>query len=166
MNMNIMSQIVLCVVLLFVQALVLNNIHLFGFATPLLYIYMVVGMRRNFPRWVLLTLSFLTGLGIDLFSNTPGVAACSLTLLGFVQPLLLALFLPRDSSDDFKPSIATLGAGKFASYAFLLTFVYAVVFYTLEMFNFFNWILWLECVGGSTLITLLLLMVIDNMRKG
>ena len=84
MNMNFVSQILLCLVLLIVQALVLNNIHLFGFATPLLYVYTVICMRRNFPRWAALVISFLLGLGIDIFSNTPGVAACSLTLLAFV----------------------------------------------------------------------------------
>ena len=79
MNMNFVSQILLCLVLLIVQALVLNNIHLFGFATPLLYVYTVICMRRNFPRWAALVISFLLGLGIDIFSNTPGVAACSPT---------------------------------------------------------------------------------------
>ena len=59
MNMNFVSQILLCLVLLIVQALVLNNIHLFGFATPLLYVYTVICMRRNFPRWAALVISFL-----------------------------------------------------------------------------------------------------------
>lgn len=165
MNMSFVSQILLCLVLLIVQALVLNNIHLFGFATPLLYVYTVICMRRNFPRWAALVISFLLGLGIDIFSNTPGVAACSLTLLAFVQPLLLSLFLPRDSADDFLPTIYSLGVAKYINYAFIATLLYCVVFYTLEMFNFFNWILWLECVGGSTLITLLILVVVDNMRR-
>lgn len=164
MNIRIVSQIVSGLILLIVQALVLNNIHLFGFATPLLYVYMVVNTSRNMPQWVSLILAFLLGLCIDIFSNTPGVATCSLTLLAFVQPYLLTIFLPRDSADDFQPSIYTLGVAKYIYYAATLTLAYCIVFYTLEMFSFFNWILWLECVGGSTLITLFILLVIDNIR--
>ena len=77
MNMNFVSQILLCLVLLIVQALVLNNIHLFGFATPLLYVYTVICMRRNFPRWAALVISFLLGLGIDIFSNNHCCFRCS-----------------------------------------------------------------------------------------
>jgi len=35
----------------------------------------------------------------------------------------------------------------------------------LEAFSFFNWIQWALCVGGSTLLTLLLVMVLDNLRR-
>lgn len=164
MNITFISQIVSGLILLLVQALVLNNVHLFGFATPLLYVYLVVNTGRSIPRWVSLIFAFLFGLCVDVFSNTPGVATCSLTLLAFVQPYLLSLFLPRDSADDFVPSIFTLGVAKYIYYSTILTLLYCIVFYTLEMFNFFNWVLWLECVGGSTIITLLLLIVIDNIR--
>ena len=158
------SKIVSCLVLLVVQVVVLNNIHLFGVATPLLYIYTVIGVRRNYPHWALLVMAFLLGLGADMFSNTPGVATCSLTFLAFLQPSVLALFLPRDSADEFAPSIASLGFFKYLNYAAVLTLVYCIVFYTLEMFSFFNWTTWLESVAGSTLLTLLIMLVVDNIK--
>lgn len=165
MNMYFVSQVVQCLVLLLVQALVLNNIHLFGFATPLLYVYAIIGVRRDFPRWALLILAFLLGLGVDVFSNTPGVSACSLTLLAFVQPILLKLFLSHDSAEDFAPSISSLGLVRYIYFASMLIVLYCVAFYTLEMFSFFNWIIWLECIGGCAALTLLVVLVIDNMRS-
>ena len=165
MNMYFLSQIVVCLVLLVVQALVLNNIHLFGFATPLLYVYAIIGVRRDFPRWALLIMAFLLGLGIDVFSNTPGVAVCSLTPLAFVQPVFLKLFLSHDSADDFAPTVYSLGLARYTYYASMLTVLFCIVFYTLEMFTFFNWILWFECIGGSAVLTLLVVLVIDNMRS-
>ena len=159
--MYLLSQFLWFVVMLVVQALLLNNIHLFGCSTPLLYVYVILMARRDFPRWGLLLFGFLLGLGVDMFSNTPGVGACSMTLLAFVQPMLMKLFLPRDSADDFQPGIPSLGLMKFVYFSF----IYSLVFFTLEMFNFFNWTLWALSVGGSTLLTLLLVIVIDNFRN-
>ena len=165
MNMYLLSQFLWFVVMLVVQALLLNNIHLFGCSTPLLYVYVILMARRDFPRWGLLLFGFLLGLGVDMFSNTPGVGACSMTLLALVQPMLMKLFLPRDSADDFQPGIPSLGLMKFVYFSFISIFLYSLVFFTLEMFNFFNWTLWALSVGGSTLLTLLLVIVIDNFRN-
>ena len=163
--MYLLSQFLWFVVMLVVQALLLNNIHLFGCSTPLLYVYVILMARRDFPRWGLLLFGFLLGLSVDMFSNTPGVGACSMTLLAFVQPMLMKLFLPRDSADDFQPGIPSLGLMKFVYFSFISIFLYSLVFFTLEMFNFFNWTLWALSVGGSTLLTLLLVIVIDNFRN-
>ena len=88
-----------------------------------------------------------------------------MTLLAFVQPLLMKLFLPRDSAEDFLPGIPALGLMKFVYFSFISILLYSLVFFTLEMFNFFNWTLWALSVGGSTLLTLLLVIVIDNFRN-
>ena len=74
MTTDVINRIVGFVVLCLVQALVLNHIHIFGFATPLLYVYMVLQFRRNYPKWGILLWSFLLGMVIDTFSNTPGVS--------------------------------------------------------------------------------------------
>ena len=96
MNLNFFRNIVFFIILVVVQTLVLNHIRLFGCATPLLYVYFVLPTRRDTPRWQTLLLSFAIGLAVDVFSNTPGVGAASMTLLGLLQPYLLTLFVPRD----------------------------------------------------------------------
>ena len=153
------------VVLLLTQALVLNQVHLFGCATPLLYVYYVLPVRRNQPRWVTLLLCFALGLCVDSFSNTPGVAAASMTLVALLQPYLLMLFIQQDSPDDLRPSMKVLGPMKYVSYTIILVLVYCLAFFSLEAFNFFNWLQWLASVGGSALLTIVLILVIDNLRK-
>ena len=105
------------------------------------------------------------GLFVDVFSNTPGVSAVSMTLIGFIQPYLLMLFIPRDSPEDLEPTINSLGMAKFMYYTILLVLTYCLLFFTLETFNFFNWQQWAEAVGGSTVLTVILILVIENMRK-
>lgn len=165
MNIEMMKNIAFFVVLCLAQALVLNNVRMFNCATPLLYIYMVLLFRRNYPRWGILLWSFALGLVVDIFSNTPGVASASMTVVGLVQPYILAPFIPRDSAEDFEPSMKNLGMGAFTLYTFIMVLLYCLLFFTFEMFNFFNFIFWIECVGGSTVLTLLTILVIENMHK-
>ena len=165
MSIDWIKNIVFFVVLLLTQALVLNQVHLFGCATPLLYVYYVLPVRRNQPRWVTLLLCFALGLCVDSFSNTPGVAAASMTLVALLQPYLLMLFIQQDSPDDLRPSMKVLGPMKYVSYTIILVLVYCLAFFSLEAFNFFNWLQWLASVGGSALLTIVLILVIDNLRK-
>ena len=147
MNLELVKGVLLFFILCLAQVLVLNNIHLFDCATPLLYVYMVLMFRRNYPRWGILLWSFAFGLVIDIFSDTPGVAAASMTLIGFLQPYIIEPFIPRDSAEDLKPSMKTLGVASYVYYTIIMVLVYCLLFFTLEMFNFFNILLWAKCVG-------------------
>ena len=153
------------VVLCLVQALVFNHIHLFGCATILLYVYFVVMLPRNYPRWAGLLWSFALGLSVDLFTYTPGMAAAALTLTGFLQPYLLQLFLPREAPENLKSAASSLGFTKFLTMAFILVFIHCLVFFTIESFGFFNWQQWALNIVGTTLLTVLLIMTLESFRK-
>lgn len=165
MNVDLLKGISVFVILLLVQVLVLNQIHLFGFATPLLYVYVAMLFRRNYPRWAILVWCFLMGLGVDVFSDTPGVASAAMTFVGFIQPYVLLLFINRDSPDDLEPSMRQLGVGKYFLYALIMTFFYCLLFFSLEDFSFFDLLHWLLSVVGSMVLTLLMILVIENLRR-
>lgn len=160
-----MQYILLIVVFGLVQALFLSHIHLFGVATPLLYVYLPLLFRRGYPRWAQLLLCFFMGLVADMFSNTPGLASSTLTLTGFVQPYFLELYLKKEDEADFKPSVGTMGFWKYLSYAFTLVFLFCLTYFSLETFSFAHWQLWLESIGGSLALTLLLILTIDSLRR-
>lgn len=79
MSIDFLKRLLLFFGLLLAQVLVLNHVHLFGVAIPLLYVYFVLSFPRDYSRNGALVWSFLLGLFIDIFSNTPGVAAFSMT---------------------------------------------------------------------------------------
>jgi len=143
------------------QVIVLGRIHLFHYATPLFYVYFVAMFPRNYEKWAVLLWSFSLGLFIDIFSNTPGLAAASLTVIGAIQPYYLELYVPRDSADNLQPALKTLGPLKYTYYIVPLVLLYCVLFYSLEMLTFFNAFYWLMCVVGSTVITLLLIFTLE-----
>lgn len=160
-----MSYIILIIVFGLVQALFFEHIHVFGVATPMFYVYLPLLVRRDYPRWALMLLCFVMGLVVDMFTNTPGLACASLTLVGFLQPYLLELYLKKEEDPAFRPSIANMGFGKFLSYSFFLTLVYCIAFFALEAFTFTDWLMWIESAAGSLVLTLLLIITIDSLRR-
>jgi rod shape-determining protein MreD len=153
------------VVLLVVQALVLNHVWLLNVATPLLYVYFAITFPRNTEKGEVLLWCFFLGLLIDIFSNTPGLAAGSLTLIGMIQTYLVELFIPRDSVENLEVSAATLGWGKFSMLSGMLTLLYCLLFFILEAFNFFDWQLWILRAVCSAALTLILMLAIESVRS-
>ena len=151
--------------LMLAQVLVFNHIRLFGYAMPLLYVYFVITTRRGYPRWATLLWSFCLGLVIDIFSNTPGAAAASMTLVGLLQPYLLELFVSREAAANLKVSASSMGWIKFLTLAAMLTLVHCMAFFSLEMFTFVDWMTWTFCALGSALLTLILVLGLECVRK-
>lgn len=166
MAIDTLRRVFLFLILCLAQALLLNRIQLFNCAIPLLYVYFVIMFPRNYPKWGILLWSFAMGLTVDMFANTPGVASASLTLIGALQPYLLMPFLPREPEENHPSSAAALGWGKFLFLVLVMVLLYCMLFFTLEAFTFFNWLHWLMCVGGSTLLTTLLIMTFESFRGG
>ncbi len=121
MNIDFLKRLLWFAVLTVAQVFVLNHIHLFAVATPLLYIYFILLFPRNYPQWAMLIWAFLMGLTIDTFSNTPGVASASLTLIAALHPHVLQLFIPRDSSDNFQAGMDTLRIAAYHVYCGILS---------------------------------------------
>lgn len=166
MALDVLKGIAIAVAVLLLQVVVFNNIHLFGCATPLMYVYLLLLIPNNTPRWLILVAGFIIGIFADMFSNTPGVAAAAMTLVAFIQQPYLQLFLSRETPEDLLPSLKTLGFTKYLGYSFPLVLLFVAVFFTLEEFAFFNWQQWLLYILGSTLITYLLIITTETLRKG
>ena len=105
------------------------------------------------------------GLAVDIFSSTPGVASASMTLIGLIQPYVLTLFAPRDSADDLRPSPLTLGVSKYVNYMIIIVLLYTLTFFSLEAFNLYNWTQWALCTVSSAVLTIVLILVIENLRR-
>ena len=147
------------------HVLVLGRIQLFDCATPLLFVYFVIIFPRSYPKWTLLLWGFAMGLSIDMFANTPGVNAATLTFIALLQPHVLELFLPREAEEDIKASAKSLGVWNFVCLATSLTLTFCLLFFALESFSFFNWTYWLQCAGASTLLTLILIFALETVRS-
>ena len=165
MSIDFLKRVALFVAFVLAQALVLGRIHLFHCATPLLYVYFITLFPRNYPKWGVLTWAFVMGLTIDIFTNTPGLAAASLTAVAAIQPYFYALFIPRDAAETLEPSLINLGPTKYSYYVVTLVTISCLLFFTLEMFNFDNLLEWTMSVGGSILVTLALIFTFEIAKR-
>ena len=92
--------------LVLLQVLILNNVHIAGYATPFLYVYFILKFASGTSRNELMLWAFFLGLTIDIFSNTPGMNAAATVFLAFVRPTFLRLFTPVSYTHLTLPTIA------------------------------------------------------------
>lgn len=151
--------------LLLLQVLILNNVHIAGYATPFLYIYMIIKMDSETPRNGLMLWAFFLGLGVDLFSDTPGMNAASAVLLAFLRPHLLRLFAPRDLTGNFAPSARTMGTAAFLKYATACVLLHHAVLLSLDYFSAAHFGLLALRILASTVLTLACTLAVEGIRN-
>lgn len=164
---TILSRVGWFLLLLLLQVLVFNHIHIMGYATPMPYVYFLLILPSDTPRWLYVFLGFLLGLLIDLFGNTPGITAATMTAIGLVTPLLFKLFGPNDTDkdDSVLPSMRTMERWPFVRYVLTAVLLQCIIFFTIEAFSFFNWAVLLINIAGSTVLTTLFCIALELVRK-
>ena len=120
--------------LVLLQVLILNNVHIAGYATPFLYIYLILKFESETPRNALMLWAFFLGLTVDIFSDTPGMNAAATVALAFLRPTFLRLFVPRDTLENIVPSIKSMGIAPFLKYLVVSVFVHHAILLTIDLF--------------------------------
>ena len=151
--------------LVLLQVLILNNVHIAGYATPFLYIYLILKFESDVPRNVLMLWAFFLGLTIDILSDTPGMNAAATVMLAFLRPVFLRLFVPRDTLDGLVPAVHTMGVASFLKYLIVSVFVHHGMLLTIEFFSFAHIGTLLLRIVASTLLTVTCIMAIEGIRK-
>ncbi len=153
------------VALVLLQVLILNNLHIGGYATPFLYLYLILKFEADVPANRLMLWAFCLGIIVDIFSDTPGLNAASTVLIAFIRPTLLRLFVPRDLQDTFIPSIRSMGITSFLKYTITAILVHHTVLLSLEAFSFAHLPALLIRITSSTLFTMLCVLAIEMLLK-
>lgn len=141
--------------LLLLQALILNNVHIEGYATPYFFIYFVLKQESGSGRNSLMLWAFFLGLGVDVFSNTPGIHAAALTLLAFLRPYLLRMGVLREDNEEFTPGIFTMGLWGYMRYAAVSALLFTALLLSLDTFSWVNWEWLFMRIGTGAFSTLL-----------
>ncbi len=148
--------------LVLLQVLFLNRINLFGYVTPLFYIWMIARFDSSMSRSSILLWAFFLGLAIDIFSGTPGLNAAAATLVAMFQPGIVKLFVPLDRHDVLLPCSASMGGRQFAGYLLLITALHHTVYFILLSIPLGDWTVLVLKVVFSTLLTFLFMLVTES----
>ncbi|MFV0546552.1 MAG: rod shape-determining protein MreD [Bacteroides sp.] len=165
MIINYIHRIIWFVGLVLLQVLILNQIHLWGYATPFLYLYFILKLESGTSRHEQMLWAFFLGLTIDIFSNTPGMNAAATVFLAFIRPFLLRLFTPRDILDSIVPSFKSMGNLPFVKYIISAVCIQNLILLSIESFSFSSSLqLFLRVIACSA-ITIVGILGIESIRK-
>jgi rod shape-determining protein MreD len=155
------------VLLILLQILVLNNIQFSGFVNPYVYIMIILLLPSVTQAWLILIISFLTGLTIDLFTGSPGMHASATLLAGFSRPFVLRLIAPRDGYESGSDlSMSAYGFRWFFIYTTTIVLIHHTTLFFLEVFRFTDFFRTIFRILLSSFFTIGFILLIEYYRKG
>ena len=155
------------ILLVLLQVLLFNNIQFSGYVNPYVYILFILLLPIDVPSWLLLLLSFVTGLIIDFFSGSPGMHTSATVLAGFVRPYILRIVSPRDGYESGSdPSMLNYGFRWFFFYALLVVLVHHTALFYLEVFRFAEFFRTMLRVLLSSIFSMTFILLIEFYRRG
>ncbi|MCX6326043.1 MAG: rod shape-determining protein MreD [Bacteroidia bacterium] len=164
---SILRFVLIFILLILLQILLFNNIQFSGYVNPYVYLMFILLLPVEIPSWVLLLLSFATGLVMDIFSGSAGMHTSATVLAGFVRPYVLRLISPRDGYETGSdPSMVTYGFRWFFTYVLLIVLVHHTTLFYLEVFRFADFFRTMLRVLLSSLFTVTFILLIEYYRRG
>lgn len=137
MSRTIIINILRFVALVFIQVFLLKNISLYDLSTPYLYILFILLLPFETPNILLFALSFILGLTIDAFYDTPGLHTTACVLLAFVRVLFISITVQKEGFDNEpEPTLSIMGFRWFFTYTLILTLFHHFFLFILEVFRF------------------------------
>ncbi len=128
MNKDVLKFGLLFIVLLLLQVLICNQIAIFNVAVPIIFIYFIIRLPISLNKGWLFTLSFLMGLCVDIFSDTPGVNSLAATLLAALKQPVYYAYVPKDDkTTSLIPSISTLGMSVYCKFLISMIGIYFIL---------------------------------------
>ena len=161
MTSNTLTRIRNFILIALAQTLIFSHIHLFSYATACIYLIFILKLPRHTSINELLVWSFLFGLTVDIFCNTPGMHAASATAMGFIRNMALAIFTHKGLPDDFIPGVKSIKWGGYIIYSLICIAAFYTALFMLELFTVNNISSLIMSVSSSTLLTMLFVIVTE-----
>lgn len=138
MTATISRHILVFIVLVLLQALVLDHLDLAnGWVVPYLYVLFIIGLPFYTPPWATLVLGFLLGMAMDFFTSTPGMHAGACTVMAYARLLMLRILAPREGYDPIKrPTVQHMGLNWYMTFAGTLVLVHHLWLFFVEVYRF------------------------------
>lgn len=147
------------IVLILIQALVLNNINFLGYINPYIYVLFVLLYPIKNNRMLFIFLSFLLGLTLDMFLDSGGVNAAASVTIAYIRPLFLK-FSFGASYEHQTVKFSNTEFGQRFTYISFLVLIHHLILFSLEIFNVSQILLILKKTLFSSIFTILLCLII------
>lgn len=132
-SIRIISLAVAGILYFLAQVLILKNLVLFGVAFCFLYLMFIILLPMEVKTIPSLLISFVLGLGVDMFYDTMGIHTSALLVVGFVRSRWLRMLVSSGTFDeDMQPTVVNMGLQWFLSYSLPLVLIHHLVFFYVE----------------------------------
>ncbi len=162
MNINILGQNAIAFfIFIFLQLIVFNYIEITSLGIiPIFYIFFILLLPYETPDWLLISLAFLLGFTIDIFSDSLGLNSASTVFMAFLRPTVLKSLAPRDGYEaGTAPKIYYMGIVWFLKYASILIVAQHTIYYILSDYNISMWFSSIVKIFIGSFISLLLILI-------
>jgi hypothetical protein len=152
------------VLFILVQYYVLFQIRpLHEFVVPYIYYLYVLWLPFTMGRMTLMLVSFLFGLTLDYFTQTPGLHAAACVMLAYLRGFVVNILIPQEGAElNYKsPSPVSMGWAPYAVYVLVLTLVHHVYLVLLEWLQFGSFLFFLGKVLATSGISLMLVLITE-----
>ncbi len=151
--------------LLFIQVLVLDNLHWLGLVHPFVYIWAILLMPIELPRWAQMLVGAAIGMVMDLFTHAPGIHMAGCVMTAYLRPLLVAGYV--QDLDRMKGAITfdSIGMNNYFRLLAMLIVAHHVLVFMLEAFTFHHFGFTLLQILLSSAFSYLLVLMFEYVRK-
>lgn len=152
------------VVFILIQEFVLFQIHpLHRFVVPYVYFLYVLWLPFSMGRAGIMLVSFLFGLTLDYFTQTPGLHAAACVLIAYLRPFVVNILLPQEGAEqNYKsPSPVSMGWAPYFLYVVVLTLVHNIYLVLLEWLQFGSFLYFLGKVLATSGISIMLILIAE-----
>ncbi|MEE4115334.1 MAG: rod shape-determining protein MreD [Marinilabiliaceae bacterium] len=152
------------VLIILIQVLIMDNIGFSGYVNPYVYILFILLLPIKSPAWLVLFLSFFTGLTVDLFEATPGLHTSASLFAGFLRPYILRIIAPHDGYEKTDiPGIAANGFRWFLVYVALMVGLHHFFLFYMEVFRLSHFFITLARVVVSSFFSILFIVILQTL---
>lgn len=150
---------------MFVQVFVLNQVHLFGSISPMVYLIFVYDYPTSQNRSVLLSIGFVFGMILDILTDSLAFNTLSLLIITYFRPYILGfIFGIATEQKSFKFNDTTLVQRM--SYLGLLVLIHHSVFFISEGMSISNsWLITKKIITTSLVSFILMLLLLSLFSK-
>lgn len=160
------EHIVRFIVLVVIQVLVLNQIEFNGYINPFLYILFILRLPPAMGREYVMLSAFALGFCIDVFSNSMGLHMGAAVFLAYIRSYLINIVTIRGGADFETLNIKQLKLGRFVTYAGLAALTHHFFLFYMDVFKFSQFFHTFLRALGSSIFTLILLLMAEYLTAG
>ena len=164
MNSKILKMIGSFVLLILAQVLLFNQINVFGFVNPMLYLLFLVMYPFDKNQTFYIFIGFILGFFIDFLSQTDGAHTIASLTVSYLRPIIMKYSYGLTSE---KPKSLLTDPRKTNNFFFLLVFisVHHLIYFAIAYFSADAFLLIIKNSLFTIIFSLILILLISSLYR-